>query len=109
LKKWLSEEFVFRRESKTTEDFRQVYFALRGEPQQAIGASVPLVSSLRPFCISVQQSVASTAPLADLSAPEAGFVVQQLAFFSTAFATAFVGPQHAFASLQHAKPSVQHF
>jgi hypothetical protein len=114
----LSAEISFRRESKTTEDFRRFYFILRVEPQQAFGAALPLAPSLRPFCISVQQpSLASVTPLADFSAQQASFVVQQPAFFSTTFAeqqpatfaTAFVGPQHAFASLQQAKPSVQHF
>jgi hypothetical protein len=64
-----------------------------------------------------QPDLASATPLADFSAQQATFGVQQFAFFSTVlaeqqpatFAAAFVGPQHAFASLQQAKPSVQHF
>ena len=69
-----------------------------------------LASSLRPFCIAEQQpDPASATPLTDLSAQGPTFVVRQVAFFSTTFATAFVGPQHAFASLQQAKPSVQPF
>lgn len=101
-----------------TENFRRFYFILRVEPQQAFGAALPLAPSLRPFCVSVQQScLASVTLLADVLAQQATLGVQQLAFLSTVlgeqqpatFATAFVGPQHAFASLQQAKPSVQHF
>jgi hypothetical protein len=73
---------------------------------------------LRPFCIAEQQpDLASATPLADLSAQQASVVAQQLPCFATTlaeqqpatFATTFVGPQHAFASLQQAKLSVQHF
>jgi hypothetical protein len=54
-----------------------------------------LTSSWQLFCIGVQQFASFAATLAE----------EQPA----TFAAAFVGPQHAFASLQQAMPSVQHF
>jgi hypothetical protein len=66
---------------------------------------------------SQQPSFASATQQADFTAQQAIFFMQQLACFATSapeqqaatLATAFFGPQHAFASWQQAERSAQHF
>ena len=90
-----------------------------------MAAQQPLLSVQHFRPLSQQPSLASATQQADLSAQQASILVQQLSglpvalvCLATSFTeqqpaalvvTAFVGPQHAFASLQQAKPSEQHF
>ncbi|MCO6457427.1 MAG: hypothetical protein J5I93_19170 [Pirellulaceae bacterium] len=68
------------------------------------------VSATQQALLSLQQASFAEQQLSDVSLAlacfAAPFIEQQPAAFVT---TAFVGPQHAFASLQQSKPSVQHF